>query len=328
MWSKGTRVRPDPRCSAEAALNIAGVSFAFIFIAVVFVLFIFISAVKVVQEYERGVVFRLGRLVGPRGPGLILLIPIIERMVKVDLRTITMDVPPQEIITRDNVTIKVNAVLYFRVVDASSAVVRILDYVRATSQIAQTTLRSTLGQSEMDELLANRDEINARLQKVIDEQTEAWGIKVSTVEVKDVELPQNMQRAMARQAEAEREKRAKFIHAEGELQASRALAEAADVMGRTPGTLQLRYLQTLTEISAEKNSTLIFPVPIDMVSAFIPGLADFNNRFSPINPVPTMPPAPQPAPVPTVPPGPSTPPTPTIPPAGPDPKPEPPSGTS
>lgn len=295
-------------------MNIAGVSFVFIVFAVVFLLFIFLSSVKVVQEYERGVVFRLGRLVGPRGPGLIILIPIIERMVKVDLRTITMDVPPQEIITRDNVTIKVNAVLYFRVVDASSAVVRILDYVRATSQIAQTTLRSTLGQSEMDELLANRDEINARLQKVIDEQTEAWGIKVSTVEVKDVELPQNMQRAMARQAEAEREKRAKVIHAEGELQASKSLAEAGLVMAQSPVTLQLRYLQTLTEVSAEKNSTLIFPVPLDIISAFIPGLAEFNSRFSPSNPVPSVPPGPTTPPVPVVPGVPQTPVTPVVPP--------------
>lgn len=223
------------------------------------------AAIKIVQEYERGVIFRLGRLVGPRGPGLFLIIPFIDRMVKVDLRTITMDIPPQEVITKDNVTVKVNAVVYFRVMDPAMAVVKVLDYIRATSWIAQTTLRSVLGQSELDSLLSERDAINARLQQIIDEQTEPWGVKVSVVEVKDLELPQSMQRAMARQAEAEREKRAKIIHAEGELQAAQQLSEAAKIIGSQPATLQLRYLQTLTEVSAEKNSTVIFPVPIDIL---------------------------------------------------------------
>jgi regulator of protease activity HflC (stomatin/prohibitin superfamily) len=227
------------------------------------------SAVRVVQEYERGVIFRLGRLVGPRGPGLFLIIPFVDRMMKVDLRVVTMEIPPQEIITRDNVTMRVSAVLYFRVVDPAAAVTRVADYVRASFQIAQTTLRSVLGQSELDELLANREQINDRLQQIIDTQTEPWGIKVSTVEVKDVELPEAMQRAMARQAEAEREKRAKIIHASGEFEAAQTLADAARVIGSEPQTLQLRYLQTLTEISAERNSTIIFPVPIDLLSVFL-----------------------------------------------------------
>jgi len=232
----------------------------------VFVVLPFVSAaIKIVQEYERGVIFRLGRLVGAKGPGLFFIIPFIDRMVKVDLRTVTMDIPPQEVITKDNVTVKVNAVVYFRVLDPSMAVVKVLDYIRATSWIAQTTLRSVLGQSELDTLLSERDAINTRLQQIIDEQTEPWGVKVSVVEVKDVELPQSMQRAMARQAEAEREKRAKIIHAEGEFQASKQLAEAAAIIAAQPTTLQLRYLQTLTEISAEKNSTILFPVPIDIL---------------------------------------------------------------
>jgi regulator of protease activity HflC (stomatin/prohibitin superfamily) len=250
-------------------------------VAAIILLFLLFSAIKIVQEYERGVVYRLGRLVGTRGPGLILLIPIIERMRIVDLRTITMDVPPQEVITRDNVTIKVNAVLYFRVINPADAVNRILDYIRATSQIAQTTLRSTLGQSELDELLAKRDEINTRLQQIIDEQTEAWGIKVSAVEVKDVELPQNMQRAMARQAEAEREKRAKIIHADGELQASRALAEAAQVMATTPTALQLRYLQTLSDLSNDRGTVLVLPIPIDLLSPFLAGANGASSRPTP-----------------------------------------------
>ncbi len=227
------------------------------------------SSVKVVQEYERGVVFRLGRLVGPRGPGLFLILPFVDRMVKIDLRTVTMEVPAQEIITRDNVSIRVSAVLYFAVIDPAAAVTRVSDYVRATFQIAQTTLRSVVGQSELDELLANREKINQDLQRIIDEQTGPWGAKVSTVEVKDVELPQTMQRAMARQAEAEREKRAKIIHAEGELQASQQLAEAAAIIGSEPATLQLRYLQTLTEIASERNSTIIFPVPIDLLQGLM-----------------------------------------------------------
>ncbi len=226
------------------------------------------SAIKIVQEYERGVIFRLGRLVGPKGPGLFLIIPIVDRMVKVDLRTVTLDVPAQEVITRDNVTIKVNAVVYFRVIDPAAAIVRVEDYRRATWNIAQTTLRNVLGQSELDELLAHRERINQKLQQIIDEQTEPWGVKVSIVEVKDVELPQTMQRAMARQAEAEREKRAKIIHAEGEFQAAQQLQEAAGVIAREPAAIQLRYLQTLTEIAVEKNSTIIFPVPIEFLKTF------------------------------------------------------------
>lgn len=235
-------------------------------IVAVFVILVLFASVKVVQEYERGVVFRLGRLAGVRGPGLILLIPFLERMQKVDLRTVTMDIPAQEVITKDNVTIRVNAVAYFRVLNPDAAVVNVADYIRATSQIAQTTLRSVLGQSSMDDLLAEREMINQQLAKIIDDQTEPWGIKVSIVEVKDVELPQSMQRAMARQAEAEREKRAKIIHAEGEFQASQQLAEAADIISQNPVTIQLRYLQTLTEIGAEQNTTVVFPLPIDMLS--------------------------------------------------------------
>ncbi|MDQ3809950.1 MAG: slipin family protein [Chloroflexota bacterium] len=228
------------------------------------------AAIKIVQEYERGVIFRLGRLVGARGPGLFFLIPGVEAMRKVDLRIVTLDVPAQEAITRDNVTVKVNAVVYFRVVDPEDAVVKVLDYIRATSLIAQTTLRSILGQSDLDHLLAEREAVNQKLQQVIDEQTDAWGVKVTSVEVRDIELPQSMQRAMARQAEAEREKRAKIIHAEGEYSASQQLANAAQVIGSQPATLQLRYLQTLTEIAAEKNSTIIFPMPIDLFKGFIP----------------------------------------------------------
>jgi len=224
-------------------------------------------SVKIVAEYERGVIFRLGRLVGARGPGLFVILPIVDRMVKMDLRTVTMDVPSQECITRDNVTVKVNAVIYFRVTGPEDAVTKVLDHFRATSQIAQTTLRSVLGQSDLDELLSEREKINARLQMIIDEQTEPWGVKVSTVEVKDVELPQSMQRAMARQAEAERERRAKVINADGELQASQRLAEAGLVMSSNPVTLQLRLLQTLAEIATEKNSTIVLPVPFGLFEA-------------------------------------------------------------
>jgi regulator of protease activity HflC (stomatin/prohibitin superfamily) len=238
---------------------------------IIIVLFLLSMAIKVVQEYERGVIFRLGRLVGAKGPGLFLIIPFVDRMMKVDLRTITMDVPSQEAITGDNVTVKVNAVCYFRVVNPEAAIVQVEDYKRATYQIAQTTLRSVLGQSELDELLSRREEINQKLQMIIDEQTEPWGIKVSIVEVKDVELPDTMKRAMARQAEAEREKRAKIIHAAGELEASEKLAEAAGVIATEPTAIQLRYLQTLTEISVEKNSTIIFPVPVDFLKAFVSG---------------------------------------------------------
>ena len=227
------------------------------------------NAIRVVREYDRLVVFRLGRLVGERGPGLILLIPIIDRAVKVGLRTVTMDVPPQDIITKDNVTVKVNAVIYFRVVSSQEAVVQVENYLYATSQIAQTTLRSILGQAELDELLSEREKLNQALQQVIDRQTEPWGVKVSTVEVKNVDLPQEMQRAIARQAEAERERRAKVINAEGEYQAAARLTEAAAVIAREPAALQLRYLQTLAEIATENNSTTIFPVPIDLLKAFM-----------------------------------------------------------
>ncbi|KYH30855.1 slipin family protein [Neomoorella mulderi] len=226
------------------------------------------SSIRVVQEYERGVIFRLGRYVGVRGPGLFFLIPFIERMQKVDLRTVTMDVPAQEAITKDNVTVKVNAVAYFRVIEPANAVIKVLDHVRATSQLAQTTLRSVLGQSDLDELLAHREQINQRLQQIIDEGTEPWGVKVSLVEIRDVELPQSMQRAMAAQAEAERERRAKIIHADGEFQAAAKLAEAARIISAQPASLQLRYLQTLTEIASDKSNILVFPVPIDLFKAF------------------------------------------------------------
>lgn len=239
-------------------------------VAVAFlVLILLMFSIRVAREYERGVIFRLGRLIDEKGPGLFLLIPVIDRMVKVDLRTITMNVPPQEVITRDNVPAKVNAVVYFRVMDPSKAIVEVEDYISATSQIAQTTLRSTLGQAELDHLLSERDSINQQLQRIIDDQTEPWGIKVSTVEVKDVEIPQTMQRAMARQAEAERERRAKIIAAEGEFQASEKLAQAAGVISTQPIALQLRFLQTLSEIAAENNSTTIFPVPIDLIKPLL-----------------------------------------------------------
>jgi len=233
------------------------------------VLILLFSSVKVVAEYERGVIFRLGRLIGGKGPGLFFLIPIVDRMVKVDLRVITMDVPAQDVITKDNVTVKVNAVVYFRVVNPEASVVKVLDFIRATSQISQTTLRNVLGQSELDELLAKREKLNQTLQGIIDEHTDPWGIKVSTVEIKDVELPETMRRSMAAQAEAERERRAKIIHADGEFQASEKLAQAADIIAREPVTLQLRYLQTLTEIATERNSTIIFPIPIDLISMFM-----------------------------------------------------------
>jgi regulator of protease activity HflC (stomatin/prohibitin superfamily) len=261
-------------------------------VVILFALIALLSAIKIVQEYERGVVFRLGRIAGVRGPGLILLIPFIERMVKVDLRTVTMDIPAQEVITRDNVTVLVNAVAYFRVMDPQASVVNVADFIRATSQIAQTTLRSILGQSALDDLLSERDKINQQLQIIIDEQTEPWGVKVSVVEVKDVELPQSMQRAMARQAEAEREKRAKIIHAEGEFQASQQLSAAAAVIHQNPIAIQLRYLQTLTEIGTEKNTTIVFPLPVDLLG----GVFGFE-RAAPTSTPP--PPTPEPAPGPT-----------------------------
>jgi len=226
------------------------------------------SAIRIVQEYERGVIFRLGRVVGAKGPGLFFVIPFIDVMRKVDLRTVTLDIPTQEAITRDNVTVRVNAVAYFRVIDPTNAIIQVEDFRRATWQIAQTSLRSVMGEADLDELLSNRDQINDKLAQIVDVQTEPWGVKVSLVEIKDVELPESMQRAMAKQAEAEREKRAKIIHAEGEAQAAQQLKEAAAAMSSEPAALQLRYLQTLTEIAAEKNSTIIFPVPIDIFSAF------------------------------------------------------------
>jgi len=237
-------------------------------VVVLVVLIIVPMAVKIVTEYERGVIFRLGRLVGAKGPGLFLIIPIIDRMVKVDLRVVTMDVPSQEVITKDNVTVRVNAVVYFRVVDPESSVVKVLDHIRATSQISQTTLRNVLGQSELDELLTQREKLNQMLQKIIDEHTDPWGVKVSTVEIKEVELAEEMKRSMAAQAEAERERRAKIIHAEGELQASEKLAQAAAIIGREPSAIQLRFLSTLSEIASEKNSTILFPIPIEFLRAF------------------------------------------------------------
>ena len=240
--------------------------------------FLLFSSVRVVQEYERGVIFRLGRFVGAKGPGLFFIVPFIDRMNKVDLRTVTLDVPSQEAISRDNVTLKVNAVVYFRVLDPGAAIIQVEDYRRATWQIAQTTLRNVIGQSELDELLSHREKINDELQRIIDEQTEPWGVKASIVEVKDVELPQTMQRAMAKQAEAEREKRAKIIHAQGEFEASQQLDQAAQVIGREPATLQLRYLQTLTEIAVEKNSTIIFPLPIDIISAITKAMTQADTQ--------------------------------------------------
>lgn len=230
---------------------------------------LFPFAIKIVQEYERGVIFRLGRLVGARGPGLFFILPMVERMVKVDLRVVTMDVPRQDVITKDNVTVKVDAVTYFRVMNPEDAVVRVLDYIRATSLVAQTTLRSVLGQSDLDELLSKREELNQKLQQIIDDATEPWGVKVTIVEVRDVSLPAEMINAMSRQAQAERERRAKVIHAEGEYEAAERLAQAGEVMASQPATLQLRYLQTLTEIASEKNSTVVFPIPIDLVNMFL-----------------------------------------------------------
>ena len=225
--------------------------------------------IKIVKEYERGVVFRLGRLVGAKGPGIFFIIPFIDSMVRVDLRVVTMDVPSQEVITKDNVTVRVNAVAYFRVVDPEASVVKVLDHIRATSQISQTTVRNVLGQSELDELLTQREKLNQALTKIIDEHTDPWGVKVSTVEIKEVELAEEMKRMMAAQAEAERERRAKIIHADGEFQAAEKLADAGAIMAREPTTLQLRYLQTLTEIATERNSTLIFPLPIDLLTMFM-----------------------------------------------------------
>lgn len=248
-------------------------------VIIVFAILILSSAIRILREYERGVIFRLGRLAGNqgvKGPGLILLIPIVDKMVKVSLRTVVMDVPPQDIITRDNVSVKVNAVIYFRVIEPQKAIIGVENYLVATSQLSQTTLRSVLGQSDLDDLLSQRDKINQKLQQIIDAHTEPWGIKVSNVEVKQIDLPQEMQRAMAKQAEAERERRSKVIAAEGEYQASQRLSDAAKILAEQPSALTLRYLQTLREISTEKNSTTIFPVPIDLLRPFLKNLDSKN----------------------------------------------------
>ncbi len=236
---------------------------------VILALIVLGSMIRILREYERGVIFRLGRLIGVKGPGLIILIPFIDKMVRVPLRTVVMDVPPQDVITKDNVSVKVNAVVYFRVVAPDKAIIEVENYLYATSQLAQTTLRSVLGEAELDELLSQREYLNHKLQKIIDEQTDPWGIKVSAVEIKHVDLPQEMQRAMARQAEAERERRAKIINAEGEFQASTRLAEAAEILAKNPITIQLRYLQTLSEISTENASTVVFPIPIEFFKMFV-----------------------------------------------------------
>jgi regulator of protease activity HflC (stomatin/prohibitin superfamily) len=249
-------------------MGITGLPSGFFFL-IVFVLIVAASAIKILREYERGVVFRLGRLIGAKGPGIIFIIPGVDKLLRISLRLVTLDIPPQDVITRDNISIKVNAVVYFRVMDPNKAVVEVENYLYATSQLAQTTLRSVVGQADLDELLSQRDKINMKLQDILDKHTEPWGIKVSLVETKQVDLPENMQRAIARQAEAEREKRAKIIHAEGEYQAAEKLTQAANVISVNPTALQLRFLQTLAEISTEKNSTTIFPVPIDIISAFI-----------------------------------------------------------
>lgn len=276
-------------------------TFLIIFVIIVVVILV-LSGLRVVQEYERGVVFVLGKSTGAKGPGIFWVPPFISRMIKVDLRIVTLNVPAQEVITRDNITIKVTAVVYFYVVNPEAAVIRVLNFIQATTQIGQTTLRNVLGQSELDELLAQRNKINQELQSIIDEHTESWGVKVTAVEIKDIELPTTMQRAMAKQAEAEREKRAKIIHAGGELQASAQLAQAAGVIGSQPGAMQLRYLQTLTEIAVEKNSTIIFPLPMDLIEPLLQtarrdsanGQANVEvPRYTPSTPArPQTPPAP------------------------------------
>jgi len=240
-----------------------------LFFVIVFIVIVAASAVKILREYERGVIFRLGRLIGAKGPGIIFIIPGVDKLLRISLRLVTLDIPPQDVITRDNISIKVNAVVYFRVLDPNKAVVEVENYLYATSQLAQTTLRSVVGQADLDELLSQRDKINLKLQDILDKHTEPWGIKVSLVETKQVDLPENMQRAIAKQAEAEREKRAKIIHAEGEFQAAEKLTQAANVISVNPTALQLRFLQTLAEVATEKNSTIIFPVPIDILSLFL-----------------------------------------------------------
>jgi len=247
-----------------------GVAIAVVAVVLVLLVFVLSAGIRILREYERGVIFRLGRMIAQKGPGLIVLIPIVDQMVRIDLRTITLSVPPQEVITKDNVTVRVTAVAYFRVIDPNKAVTEVENFLLATTQVAQTTLRSVLGKAELDTLLSERDRVNSELQQIIDTQTEPWGVKVTSVEVKDVELPQDMQRAIARQAEAERERRAKVIAADGEFQAAQKLSEAAEIIGRHPATLQLRYLQTLLDLGVTQNSTIVFPLPIDLVTAFLP----------------------------------------------------------
>ena len=249
-------------------MGMTGLPSGFFFL-IIFLVILAASAIKILREYERGVIFRLGRLIGAKGPGLIFIIPGVDKLLRISLRLVTLDIPPQDVITHDNISIKVNAVVYFRVLDPNKAVVEVENYLYATSQLAQTTLRSVVGQADLDELLSQRDKINLKLQDILDKHTEPWGIKVSLVETKQVDLPENMQRAIARQAEAEREKRAKIIHAEGEYQAAEKLTQAANVISSNPTALQLRFLQTLAEIATEKNSTTIFPVPIDIISPFL-----------------------------------------------------------
>jgi regulator of protease activity HflC (stomatin/prohibitin superfamily) len=256
-------------------------------IAVLVLVVIFVAAsIRILREYERGVIFRLGRLIAQKGPGLIILIPFIDQMVRIDLRTVTLNVPPQEVITKDNVTVRVTAVAYFRVIDSRKAVTEVENFLLATTQIAQTTLRSVLGKAELDTLLSERERVNAELQQIIDEQTEPWGVKVSTVEVKDIELPTDMQRAIARQAEAERERRAKVIAADGEFQAAEKLGQAAEIISRNPATLQLRYLQTLLDLGVTQNTTIIFPLPMDLMSAFIESTKSHSARTSAVEPGP------------------------------------------
>jgi regulator of protease activity HflC (stomatin/prohibitin superfamily) len=249
-------------------MGIPGLPQGFFFL-IIFLIILAASAIKILKEYERGVIFRLGRLIGAKGPGIIFIIPGVDKLLRISLRTVTMDIPPQDVITHDNISIKVNAVVYFRVIDPNRAVVEVENYLYATSQLAQTTLRSVVGQADLDELLSQREKINIQLQDILDKHTEPWGIKVSLVETKQVDLPEEMRRAIARQAEAERERRAKVIHAEGEYQAAEKLAQAANVISTNPAALQLRFLQTLTEVATEKNSTTIFPVPIDLLTPFL-----------------------------------------------------------
>jgi regulator of protease activity HflC (stomatin/prohibitin superfamily) len=268
-----------------------GIAIGVVAVLLVFLLIVAASAIRVLREYERGVIFRLGRLIAQKGPGLIILIPVIDRMVRVELRTITLNIPPQEIITRDNVPASVTAVTYFRVIDPNKAIVEVENFLLATSQIAQTTLRSVLGKAELDQLLSERERLNEDLQTIIDEQTEPWGVKVTTVEIKDVEIPDQMQRAMARQAEAERERRAKIINSEGEYQAAQKLADAADIISTNPATLQLRYLQTLLEMGVNQNTTIVFPLPMDVISPFV-DMARAAKQAAPDKPPPPPPPPP------------------------------------